>query len=272
MTKNKTMLFVLSISLIYSSIVSCGSNNSSSLSQKATTTNRQTMTSTTDSGQSSNEETYSVQLIIASEDNLYFGTYPVDIIIDNGNSLVTIKDGNIETLNLTLSKGSHTIRFQRNGDSDFYTDVTAEIKNDCTLKYYMDCHSKVGGGIKVKLESAEDGITSPETTILETTETSTDIVTEAEATTIAPETESTSETRSTSIYDVAYKLEGKGYDPYDCYYLFDFDTHMAYSFTSNDNGIMMGKYTGDFEDMINLYYAGEGLNFYEYIRKKVMIQ
>ena len=268
MTKKKTLASFLSISFAFSIAVSCGSNNNSSQSQKATTDNSQTVASTTDNYQTSSEETYSVQLIIESEDNIYFGTYPVDIIIDNGAPLVTINDGNTEILNLTLSKGSHIIRFQRNGEEDFYTEVTADIENDCTLKYYMDCHSKVGGGIKVKLNSSEDGIAPSETTQIEASEASTDIVPEKETTETEIQTEVTTETQNTSVYDAAYKLKGKGYNPYDCYYLFDFDNHIAYSFTSNDNGIMMGKYTGDFEEMIDLYYSGEGLNFHDYIREK----
>lgn len=265
MTKKKTLASFLSISFAFSIAVSCGSNNNSSQSQKATTDNSQTVSSTTDNYQTSSEETYSVQLIIESEDNIYFGTYPVDIIIDNGAPLVTINDGNTETLNLTLSKGSHIIRFQRNGEEDFYTEVTADIENDCTLKYYMDCHSKVGGGIKVKLNSSEDGIASSETTQIETGEVSTEIVTENETTKAETQTERTTESTSTSVYDVAYKTKGKEYS---CYWLIDFDSQTALYFLSNETFIDYGTITGSFDTMIDIYYPGEGMNYHEYLKEK----
>ena len=265
MAKNKIILSVLSISLVFSSIVSCGSNNSSSKLQNETTDNSQTVASTTEIVQTLSEESYSVQLIIESEDNIYFGTYPVDIIIDNGAPLVTINDGNTETLNLTLSKGSHIIRFQRNGEEDFYTEVTADIENDCTLKYYMDCHSKVGGGVKVKLNSSEDGIASSETTQIETSEASTEIVTEKESLEVETKMEAATETIKALVFDVAYKIEGKEYS---CYWLIDFDSKTTLYFLSNETFIDYGTMTGSFATMIDIYYQGEGMNYHEYLKEK----
>ena len=56
---------------------------------------------------------------------------------------------------------------------------------------------------------------------------------------------------SPSIYECAYALTN---NEYSVYYLFDFDQKIVRNFVTNDTGVLVGTFTGDFNSGLNIWY------------------
>lgn len=76
--------------------------------------------------------------------------------------------------------------------------------------------------------------------------------------TAAPTTIAESESEATiapeaSVYEFAYKKAGPEYT---LYYLIDTDEKIVRYFSTNDNGVLVGTYTGDLDEGIDILYTG----------------
>lgn len=56
---------------------------------------------------------------------------------------------------------------------------------------------------------------------------------------------------SPSIYECAYALTN---NEYSVYCLFDFDRKIVRNFVTNDTGVLVGTFTGDFNSGLNIWY------------------
>lgn len=67
-----------------------------------------------------------------------FRVYDTDVLID-GKIICTLGDGEVKNdiPELSIERGIHTIRFQKNGDPTFYKELTEVVNDDCTLSYHI---------------------------------------------------------------------------------------------------------------------------------------
>ncbi len=89
--------------------------------------------------QPTTERKCSVHLIVESDDNMFMGTYLTNVKIDDMDPIFSIQDGDTKDIHLTLSPGTHTIKFEKSTDKTVFSEATAYINSDCKLEYYINC-------------------------------------------------------------------------------------------------------------------------------------
>ena len=106
---------------------------------------------------------YKVDIEVDCEENLIFSKYDIDVFIDDSRK-GTVEHGASKSFSVDLLKGSHEFLFKSAEDSDTTGKITAEISEDCTLKYELYCTSS---GINVT-DKSEKASSQNETTVSET--------------------------------------------------------------------------------------------------------
>ncbi len=108
------------------------------------------------------EPEYNVTIEVECVENLIFSKYDVDVYIDD--SLEgTITHGDTETFELTLTKGTYTLKFVSDEDDELDGEVELNIQKDESLKYKISCSSS---GVDVETIMGTNGsgenVTEPE--------------------------------------------------------------------------------------------------------------
>ena len=86
------------------------------------------------------EPEYNVAIEVECVENLIFSKYDVDVYIDERLE-GTITHGDTETFELTLAKGTYTLKFVSDEDDELDGEVELNIQKDESLKYKISCSS-----------------------------------------------------------------------------------------------------------------------------------
>lgn len=86
------------------------------------------------------EPEYKVTIEVECVENWIFSIYDVKVYIDDSFE-GTISHGDTETFELTLTKGSHVLKFVNDEDEDVDGEVEFYIQKEEDLKYKISCHS-----------------------------------------------------------------------------------------------------------------------------------
>lgn len=86
------------------------------------------------------EPEYSVTIEVECVENLIFSKYDVDVYVDDSFE-GTITHGDTETFELTLTKGTYTLKFVSDEDDEKDGEVTLHIYQNENLKYKISCNS-----------------------------------------------------------------------------------------------------------------------------------
>lgn len=219
---------------------------------------------------------YTVQLFVDCEQNLIFSRYDVDVIVD-GDEVGNIEHGSEATFELSLTKGQHELKFEREGDSE-PDGRTAFIVGDegDKLSYEIKCTSDqieiesirdegedqsdndaTEEGDSEEQEPAEEDVTKEEKPAQKDPE-------EPETHTTENEVDSTpKEEAKPSKYEYALVRRMSNYD---LYYLIDLDEMTATYFGTNDSGSMVLPCSGDLDKGLTIDYGDEG--FVEHLQYK----
>ena len=216
------------------------------------------------------EPEYTVQLYIDCEQNLIFSRYDVDVMVD-GDEVGNVEHGSDATFELSLAKGQHEMKLEKEGDSepDGKTTFVVEAEGD-KFSYRIKCTSdqieikSTKGDDEEKADSeAEEGSEKQEA------EAEPVKVEEPEEQEPAPKEEpeeqdaAPKEDPKPSKYEYAYVRRMSNYD---LYYLIDLDDMTATYFGTNDSGSMTMPCSGDLESGLTIDYADDG--FQEHLQFK----
>lgn len=83
-----------------------------------------------------------VHMEIQFAGNLILDKYNVEFLIDN-ESIDIIKQGTIYTIDLPLSKGSHTVTFCQEGIPSVKGSAEFNVEGDMDITYSIKCHTAV---------------------------------------------------------------------------------------------------------------------------------
>lgn len=88
------------------------------------------------------DSTGKVHIEVEFDGNLILDKYDVEFLVD-GRSHGIIRQGTTSTLDLTLSKGSHTVTFCREGVSSVKGSAEFKVEGDMQITYAIKCHAAV---------------------------------------------------------------------------------------------------------------------------------
>lgn len=203
------------------------------------------------------EPEYEVSIEVECVENWIFSKYDVDVYVDDS-SEGTLNHGGTDKYDVTLKKGTHTIKFVNAEDDEVTGTVKVDVSKNDTFKFKISCTSS-----KIDVETisgkTEDTSSDSNTTSSEENNSPTETTSE-----VASETESPKPLfYSTNDYDTAkkgntgvfsYKNSGNSYD---IYWIIDFDNGYVYYFTEGNGESTCDRLkidSGDLNDKIIITY------------------
>lgn len=190
--------------------------------------------------------------------NLMFSQYDVELFLDDISQGV-IEHGGSKTFHVELKKGTHKLLFKSTEDSDKTGEASADIAEDCSLKYELYCtRSGIDVTDNTEKKTAQQETSEPETKVPESSATE-------ESVSYSTNTSSTVKNGNSGVY--SYRSRG---GTYYIYYIIDFDEGCVYYFTdgNGEEPSMRTKIdSGDLNHVLMITYHdgsdvwSEGLHF-----------
>jgi len=87
-----------------------------------------------------NSPRYDISVDVECVANWFFSTYNINISVD-GEKYAVLTHGASETYCLSLTEGTHTLRFANESDGSLFTDVTIHISGESRYFYKLTCYS-----------------------------------------------------------------------------------------------------------------------------------
>lgn len=119
-----SILFLSVIALV--SLAACGSRRTETVSETASTVK---------------EATYSLAIELASQENLLFSKYDVEVYLDDS-LLGTIDHGTTNKFTAEVTKGKHRLMLTKEGDSSVDGQIEIEVAGETTLRYRFESTRK----------------------------------------------------------------------------------------------------------------------------------